>query len=161
MCKQEPRKLYVSTPSGVSVSLDPEVLWNHERRRNYFWREREGKPRSGDVSQRGCCFKWPLLRGVRFRQVDKRMSVTDRGINSWKPQIYGDPTSSPDGDFGQYKVFVPQDILLPCVRKLLLTTQSHGSVKVNGAPCGRTVCISFQGKQRPWVCECIKYQVRT
>lgn len=75
-------------------------------------------------------------------------------------RVMGDPTSSPSDVSGpeQERCLFP---LITVCQEIVVTMQSHGSMNVNGAPAGRTVCICPHGKQKPWGYEHIKYQAAT
>lgn len=82
-------KLYVKSPSGVSPSLGLTFHGNTEGR-SYSCREREGEPRSGEVS-RGGAISNGLWKRKRFEPVDKRTGrqrERDQFVNSLR---YGGP----------------------------------------------------------------------
>lgn len=103
-----------------------------------------------------------FVRGIRFGQVDKRMVIADKGTDSWKATgIWGTPPLAQMVTVDHSEKGVPQDALIIICQEIVVTMQSHGSINVNGAPAGCTVCIFPHGKQKPWVCERIKYQAAT
>ena len=70
-----------SSASGVSLLLETEVLWKH-RREELFLQGEGGKALLRGAFTEVVLFPVAFGGGIKFRQMDKRTGVADRGTNS-------------------------------------------------------------------------------